>query len=340
MIDNAPSNKTPTGASPAWLVGLAAPRWTLLFFLLTALSALAVAYDLTTATALMAAPFALLVANLVASLLTHARFRTDLPLLIFHLALLALVALLVLARLIYLDGRATLTSGTAFDGRLQMLEQGPLHPGRVQDLHFANDGFSEDYYLEGKGRHKATYNRLRWQDEAGRWQAAQIGDDQALRLNGYKIYTAGRRGYSPLFRWQPSAEANAGASHMGTVQLSAQQDGVYAPSTSWTLPGGPEVWVMLDTKAAAQGRSERQSGRRVNLGAVALDHSLVLRIGPQRFVLKPGQSLDLPTGRLTYVRLDTWMGYLISYDPTLPWIMASILIGVGSLIWFYWRRVF
>lgn len=322
--------------APHWLAQMAAPRWTLLFFLLTALSALAVAYELTTATALMAAPFALLVANLAASLLTHARFRTDLPLLIFHLALLALVALLVLARLIYLDGRATLTSGTAFDGQLQMLQQGPLHPGRVQDLHFANDGFSEDFYLQGKGRHKATYNRLRWQDESGRWQTAQIGDDQSLRLHGYKIYTAGRRGYSPLLRWQPRDEVNGSEGQLGTVQLSAQQDGVYAPSTRWTLPGGPEVWVMLDIKAPDQ----PQSGQRVNLGAGALEHSLVLRIGEQRFVLKPGQRLSLPAGQLTYVRLDTWMGYLISYDPTLPWIMATILIGAGSLVWFYWRRIF
>jgi hypothetical protein len=319
-----------------WQAQMAAPRWTLLFFLLTALSALAVAYELTTATALMAAPFALLVANLVASLLTHARFRTDLPMLIFHLALLALVALLVLARLIYLDGRATLTSGTAFDGQLQMRQQGPLHPGRVQDLHFANDGFSEDFYLEGKGRHKATYNRLRWQDERGRWQAAQIGDDQALLLNGYKIYTAGRRGYSPLFRWQPHDEAKGGEGQLGTVQLSAQQDGIYAPATSWTLPGGPEVWVMLETQVP----KEAQRGQRADLGAGALDHSLVLRIGEQRSVLKPGQSISLPSGQLTYVRLDTWMGYLISYDPTLPWIMATILIGLGSLIWFYWRRIF
>lgn len=336
VVRNSPTSQTGATVPPTWLVTLAAPRWTLLFFLLTALSALAVAYELMTATALMVAPFALLVVNLAASLLTHARFRTDLPLLIFHLALLVLVALLVLARLIYLDGRATLTSGTAFDGQMQMLEQGPLHPGRVQDLHFANDGFAENFYLEGKGRHRATYNRLRWQDESGRWQAAQIGDDQALHLKGYKIYTAGRRGYSPLFRWQPGNEATGGEGHLGTVQLSAQQDGVYAPSTSWTLPGGPEVWLMLETKVLPQS----QSGQRKNLGADALDHSLVLRVGQQRFVLGPGQSVSLPEGKLTYVRLDTWMGYLISYDPTLPWIMATILIGLGSLIWFYWRRIF
>ena len=314
-----------------WLALLAAPRWTVSFFVLTALSALAVAQELMTATALMAAPFALLVANLAASLLTHARFRTNLPLLLFHLALLALVALLVLARLVYLDARVTLTSGTAFDGELQMLQQGPLHPARVQDLHFVNVGFTEDYYLQGRGKQKATYNRVQWQDASGRWQTAQIGDDQPLLLNGYRIYTTRRRGFSPVFQWLPKN----GVGSPGTVQLSSQADGTYAPSASWTLPGGPEVWVMLDTAATDQ----PLTGPRANLGAQGLQHRLVLRIGPQRFELSPGQSLTLPQGQLSYVRLDTWMGYLISYDPTIPWIMATILIGLGSLIWFYWRRI-
>lgn len=313
-----------------WLAALASPRWTVSFFVLTALAALAVAHGLLTATVLMAVPFVLLVANLAAALFTHARFRVDLPLLLFHLALLGLVALLVLARLVYLDARVTLSSGTAFDGELQLLERGPLHPGRVQDLHFANDGFTEDFYAQGRGKQKATYNRVQWQDAGGRWQAAQIGDDQPLLLNGYRIYTTRRRGFSPVFQWLPTG----GVASPGTVQLSAQ-DGAYAHSASWTLAGGPEVWVMLEAPESDQPRA----GQLANLGARGLQHSLVLRIGPQRFELSPGQSLTLPQGQLTYVRLDTWMGYLISYDPTIPWIMATILIGLGSLIWFYWRRI-
>lgn len=314
-----------------WLALLASPRWTVSFFVLTALAALAVAHGLLTATVLMAAPFALLVANLAAALVTHARFRVDLPLLLFHLALLGLVALLVLARLVYLDARVTLTSGTAFDGELQMLERGPLHPGRVQDLHFANEGFTEDFYAQGRGNHKATYNRVHWQDAEGNWRAAQIGDDQPLLLQGYRIYTTRRRGFSPVFQWLPKD----GVASPGTVQLSSQADGTYAPSASWTLPGGPEVWVMLDTMQPDQ----PQTKERTNLGAQGLQHRLVLRVGEQRFVLAPGQQLTLPEGQLSYVRLDTWMGYLITYDPTIPWIMATILIGLGSLIWFYWRRI-
>lgn len=322
-------------ATPRWLHALAAPRWTVLFFLLTAAAALAVAYEAMPATALMAAPFALLTANLAAAIFAQPRFRADLPLLLFHLALVALVALFVLARLVYLDAHTTLTSGTAFDGQTQKNEHGPLHRWRPQNLSFANDGFTEDFYAQGKGKHHATYNRVQWQDAAGQWHTALIGDDRPLILNGYKIYTTRHRGFSPVFRWQPKA----GPEEYGTAQLNEQQDGAFASSAAWRLPSGPEAWAMLDIKKP----DERRSGKRTDLGANELEHSLVLRIGPQsgqqRHVLQVGQSVELGEGKLTYVRLDSWMGYLITYDPTVPWIMGTILLGVGSLIWFYWRRI-
>lgn len=323
--------KSAKHAIPLWVHALASARWTVLFFLMSALAALAVAHEVMTATVLMVLPFTLLVANLAASIVTHARFRADLPLLLFHLALVVLVLLFVLARLVYLDGRTTLTSGTAFDGQLQMESRGPLHRGHVQDLRFANDGFTEDFYAQGKGEHHATYNRVLWQDKAGMWHAAQIGDAHPLLLDGYKIYTTRRRGFSPVFLWQPKV----GEEVFGTVQLSALHDAAYASYAAWHLPSGIEAWVMLEDGGAKQPRS----GHRANLGAGELEHDLVLRIGQQRHVLEKGQSLELAEGRLTYVRLDSWMGYLISYDPTLPWIMSTILIGLGSLVWFYWRRI-
>lgn len=321
--------------TPRWLHALAAPRWTVLFFLLTAAATLAVAYEAMPATTLMAAPLALLTVNLAAAIIAQPRFRADLPLLLFHLVLVALVALLVLARLVYLNAHTTLTSGTAFDGQLLMNEHGPLHRWQPQNLPFANEGFTEDFYAKGRGKFRATYNRVRWQDNAGLWHDALIGDDRPLILNGYKIYTTRHRGFSPVFRWQPKA----GPEEYGTAQLNEQQDGAFASSAAWRLPSGTEAWAMLDIKKP----DERRSGKRTGLGANELEHSLVLRIdqqdAQQRHVLQAGQSVELDEGTLTYVRLDSWMGYLITYDPTVPWIMGSVLLGVCSLIWFYWRRI-
>lgn len=314
-----------------WLHVLAVPRWVLLFFALTAVASLSVSKGWLGATISMTLPFALLVVTLVASLLVHPRFRVDLPLLLLHLSLIGLVVLLVVARLVYLDGRATLTRGTAFDGELQMLERGPFHPGGFETLEFANEGFSEEYVLQSRGRYTATYNRLRWRDENGRWQQAVIGDDDPLLLHGYRIYTAQRRGYAPLFEWRP----DDGPRQIGDVQLSADVDLDEAPTASWSLPGGLELWAQLQRP---DGASPFDGDRRV-VEMDRLPHRLVLRSGDRRFELQPGQGVELPGGRLTYLRLETWMGYMVSYDPTPPWIIAMILIGTGSLIAYYWRRL-
>lgn len=312
-----------------WLAELAAPHWTVLFFLLTAAAALLVTYRSMAPTALMAPPLLLLLLNLLAAILSHARFRADLPLLLFHLALLALVALLALARLIYFEGSTTLSSGTAFDGVLLTEAKGPLHSGKLTEVHFANDGFVEDQAARYQ-RH-ATYNKIRWQDATGQWHLARIGDDHPLLIQGYKIYTSPHRGFSLLLRWQPNNDLE----EYGTVQLGDQLDGAFAPAMKARLPNGSEAWMMLDFK-----NTPAQPGRLSNTGSGNTpEHSLVLRIGDARHELRPGDSLPLPGGTLNYVQLDSWMGYTISYDPTKPWIIATVLLGMASLIAFYSRQL-
>lgn len=312
-----------------WLRAAAAPRWTVLFFLLMAAAALAIAQGAMAATPLTAIPFVLLVVNLVASILSNARFRADLPLLIFHLALLALVALVALARLTYLDARATLSSGTVFEGTLERQERGPLHWGRIEALRFANEGMSARY--SEKGSYRGTDNRVRWQDSNGAWQISEIGDDRPLVLDGYRIYATVYRGLAPLFSWQPTG----GAQEVGSVQLEDHRNSDLPPAAGWQLPGGPNLWVQINFTPLAAPRDTQQQ----NLGAGELQHTLVLRSGAQRHVMRIGDEIDFPQGKLRYLQLDSWMSYRFVYDPTVPWIIATLIVGVASLIWFYVRRI-
>jgi hypothetical protein len=319
-----------TVSPSGWIEQLAAPRWTVLFFLLTAAAALAIAQGGLPATPLMLAPFALLVLNLVAAIVGNARFRADLPLLVFHLALLALVALVALARLTYLDARTTLTRGTAFEGVPETRESGPLHWGRLDALRFTNAGLSARY--SASGVYEGTYNRVRWQGADGRWQSAEIGDDRPLILDGYRIYATVHRGLAPLFRWQPAG----GEAEMGSVQLDDHRNRVEGPpAAGWRLPGGPEVWVQLAFTPLPAPRGTSQE----DLGAAELEHALVLRSGERRELIRAGDSVDFPQGWLTYVRLDSWMSYRIVYDPTTPWIIATVIVGIASLVWFYAGRI-
>lgn len=308
---------------------LAAPQLSAACFVLAAAGALWVAEGDASPTFAMVPSLSLLVVNLLAGLLTNARLRTDLPLLIFHLALAAFVALILAARLTYADGIVSVTRGAVFDGALTQVEQGPLHGDGLQAIRFSNDGFVDEYPLNGN--EYRTYNAVRWWDESGQSHSAEIGDDHPLIINGYRIY-ATRRGLAPRLLWQRTS----GEFEFASIQLGhLQADGWYE-GNSWQLEDGPKIWVGM------QHDIERPSpgSRRVDLGVAAIDGPLVVRVDAARHELRKGESLTLPGGTLTYSQLDAWLGYRIVYDPTTHWIMATALLAIGSLIWFYIRRVF
>jgi hypothetical protein len=311
------------------LEALASPRWMVAFFLLAALCALSITYGLAEPTAAMLPPLGLLALNLSAAIAIRPVFRRDAPLLLFHVALLALVLLFGLGRLTYRDAAVALSNGTEFDGQLVRDDHGPWHTDRLSELRFANEGFTENY--PRRGRHVATYNRVSWWDSEGAIHVAEIGDDHPLLLGGYRIYSTRQRGFSPVFQWQ----GNDGAQDTGTVQLSDQTSGSFAPANAWTLPDGRQAWTMLEL---AEPRQPIPGTRQPDLAADVLAHRLILRIDGKRHALRPGESLQLPAGRLTYLRLDSWMSYRIVYDPSRPWLVATVLVAIVSLAALYLRR--
>lgn len=300
------------------------------FFICTALAALAVAYEFAPATAVMPLPLGLLAINLIAAIVVRPALRADGALLLLHLAMLVLLCLFVVARLIYMDSSVALSNGVPFDGQLVRDERGPLHRDRLAELRFENAGFTENFPQRGK--YEATYNRVRWWDAAGQVHEAVIGDDRPLILAGYRIYTSKFRGFSPVFHWQ----AIDGREELGSVQLNDTKMGDFAHAAEWQIPDGPSLWAkieLLDPVEPVPG------ARRVDLGVERLNQQLVVRAGNDRHVMKIGDALDLPGGRLTYLRLDSWMGYRVIYDPTQPWLLASVITVVVSLVWFYTRRL-
>lgn len=308
---------------------VAAPQVSAACFVLAAAGALWVVEGDASPTFAMAPSLSLLVVNLLAGLVTNARLRTDLPLLIFHLALAAFVALILAARLTYVDGIVPVTRGTVFDGALTQVEHGPLHGEGLQAIRFSNEGFVDEYPLSGN--EYRTYNTVRWWDKRGQPHLAEIGDDRPLIIDGYRIY-ATRRGLAPRLLWQRTS----GEFEYASIQLGhLQADGWYE-GNSWQLEGGPSIWVGMQHDIVRPS----PGSRREDLGVMTIDSPLVVRVGAQRREIRKGESLMLAGGTLTYSQLDAWLGYRIVYDPTTNWIMATALLAIGSLIWFYMRRVF
>ena len=275
---------------------------------------------------LLAAPLAVMSVNLACAIAVNRALRTRAPLLVFHLALIAIVLLVAAGRLTYLKGELELSTGETFEGALQKNESGPWHRSKLADASFTNHGFTIDY-APGVKR-GATRNTVSWTDGAGRVQRGIVGDQEPLRLHGYRFYSTPNKGYAPVLTWRDARGAS-----QGTVHLPPYPAHEYAQAVEWTPPGASApVWLMLDIADPVLDPDKAWRFR------VPEKHTLVLRIGEERHELEPGDRLDLAAGTLAYDGLTTWMGYSVFYDWTLPWLLAACLTAVASLAWHYAAR--
>lgn len=313
-----------------WLGALGSLKLTLPALVLLALG-VAVAYDRQgegQATWPLVLPLSLLAANLAAAVAGNRAFRRQAALLVFHLALLAIIVLIALGRLTYLRGAAEVVSGGEFDG-LILRDAGPWHNGDLAAVRFRSEGFAIRY-APGLQR-EGTVNRVTWRDAGGLPRHADIGDQVPLVIRGYRFYTTHNKGFAPVFLWQPER----GEALRGGVHLPAYPLHDYAQEQRWRLPdSGQEIWVMLKFAEVLLDPARHGEFR------LPERHQLVVRAGDQRAVLVPGGRLALPGGTLVYEGLRTWMGYAVFYDWTMPWLLAACALAVIALAWHFHGKYF
>jgi len=307
-------------------------------------------------------PLALLAVNLSAAVATNAAFRNQKGLLVFHLALIAIILLIAIGRLTYLRGTLELTEGVLFDGNLTSSEAGPLHHWRLKDVKFMHEGFEIDYapgtpnqgfgtdqeptgnrpagnepkmesgssVSDTRGARRAeTRNRVHWLDEKQLWHTEMIGDNVPLEILGYHFFTTSNKGFSPLFVWTPTG----GAPITGSINLPSYPAHEYKQFLEWIPPRtNLKLWtqlqfdeVIIDPYKPSQFRLPEH-------------HKIVIRLGEDRFELKPGGSVNLPGGVLTYQGLNKWMGYNVDKDWTIGWLFTACLVAMASLAWHFWKK--
>lgn len=318
----------PTSCQPAkrLVLALASLKFTPVGLVLLGAAAVVVYKLDESAAPWLAAPLLLLAINLIAAVATNGVFRRQLPLLVFHLALITLVLLAAAGRLSYLKGNAELTEGAAFEG-LKSVDAGPLHWGRLDQVHFVNDGF-EITYMAGPVLDR-NVNHVRWQDRGGRERSGEIEDNQPLVLFGYRIYPTSNKGFAPLFVWQ----AKGGSPMLASVHLPSFPANATSQAQTWRPEGSQaDIWVMLkvDENLIPPDRSSRFR--------LPDERKLVLRHRDLRYEMQPGERIALPDGMLEYRELRTWMGYRVFYDWTIPWMLAACAVAVVSMAWHFWRK--
>lgn len=311
-----------------WASKLASLKFTLVVIVLVGLGVIVSYRSEGVTTWTLAIPLFLFSLNVFAAILTNPVFRRQMPLLMFHLALVAIVLLIAVGRLSYMRGFTELAVGETFSAEAAEVDQGPWHWSRLDRVSFTNEGFEIDYAAGVKLT--KTLNSISWRDEDGKEKRGTIGDMTPLTLYGYSFYTSHKnKGYAPTFIWRP----DGGTPVIGTVHLPAYPRHEYRQAMTWAPPGSKtSVWVMLQFDDVILSHDKESEFR------LPSQHTLVVRTGDVRHQLKPGESVRLPDGLLEYNGLRTWLGYTIFYDFTLPWLLAAGLLAVGSITAYFWRK--
>ena len=270
----------------------------------------------------VAAPFAVLFVNLVAAIITSRKLREQVGLLGFHLALATLALLVAYDRLASLEGHVEVTEGTAFDPALVTSNSGPLHRSELDQIQFVQGKFSINYAPGLKRRDTASTVFL----PAGKngWESRVVGDEHPLILRGYKFYTSFNKGFAPVLTYTDKR----GMAHKGAVHLPSYPLNYYKQGNSWTAPGDTrpvKLWLHLPKPVYLEDASWEFTKPK--------SATLVVMNDDDRQELWPGEAISLNGGKLRFEEVRSWMGYTISYNPALPWIMAASIIAVLCLAW-------
>lgn len=324
-------SKDPAAAeSPSMAVvalrSLASLKLTVAVIVALGAGALATANQWLPPTWALAAPLFVFALNLGAAVLTHPAFRRNLALLVFHLGLIAIVALAACARLTYLEGIVELTIGEEFSAAAVQATHGPLHANRLHDVRFRNEGFDIQY--DEAMRRIRMRNTVLVAEANAKARRVEIGDNVPLVHSGYRILPTSNKGFAPVFTWLPS---DPRPSERGSVHLPSYPLHEYRQALEWTL-GGQKLWTMLQFDEVLLKPGERSQFR------LPSEHRLIVRIADRRYEIQPGEHVQLASGTLRYEGLSAWMGYSVSADWTKPWLLAACLVAALSLAWHFWRK--
>jgi hypothetical protein len=104
----------------------------------------------------------------------------------------------------------------------------------------------------------------------------------------------------------------------------------------WITPEGTELTVELVLPERARDTSAWLLDSR---DASRMASALRVRWGEHDAAVDRGQWLTISDSRLRFEALGMWMGYHISFNPLLAWLLAAGAVGVAGLAWHFWQKL-
>lgn len=275
-------------------------------------------------TAYAAIPIGVLIVNLLAALATSRSFRTQTGLLVFHVGLLLVFLLAGLTVLSRFDGHVEVVQGGEFAAQaVEIEEQGWLHSGRLDRVHFVQGPIRVDY-LPGL-RRRATRSAIEVANGGGGVEPLTIGDRDTAVLGGYRFAATFNKGFAVIVGWQ----GHDGRVQYGSIHFPSYPENDWNQRIDWTTPAGEALVLELQL-----GEPPIRPNETWTLGRTDLPFTLRVTGGSDA-VLAAGESLAVAGGHVSVEALRLWMGYRVDYLPLLPWMLAAAFLAIGGLALHY-----
>ena len=271
-------------------------------------------------------PLAWLAVNLLCAMAANVKLRRG-GLLVFHVALLAVIVLVALGRLTHLDGQLEISEDSAFSASaVHITRRGPAHSLRLDQVFFVQGPFTVDY-APGL-RREQTRSQVMLADSSGRVMPTVVDDAHPLVIQDYRFSVTSNKGFGALLTWLP----DQGEAVSGTVNMPSYPFNDWNQENRWTPPGEAEIILrLLLTTALDKDRAWTLSG-------ATAQAKLEIESASRRVILSPGETIRLQHGSVRYEGLRAWMGYKVFYDPTLLWLFWVAVSGVLGMAWHFWRK--
>ena len=277
--------------------------------------------------------------------------------LLFHMAVLCLLAAVGLGSLAGFRGTVIVREGSSFADTRSQFDS--FQPGRLFDdsalppFTFTLDKFTADYQRGGQqnGAAREFAAKVTVRDEPG---AAPYGKliqvNDPLDIGGVKTYLVGH-GYAPTFTIRDPKGAvvfrdtvvflpqDGNYTSTGVVKApdtvpqlgltgfflpTAAVDQILGPHSTFPAPDDPAVFM-----SAWDGDLGLDSGRPQSV--YKLDTSHMQRLGIK--AMRPGESWTLPQGHgtVTFDGFKLWSSFTVAHDPGQGWALASAIAAITGL---------
>lgn len=271
-------------------------------------------------------PLGWLAVNLLSAMASNAKLRRG-GLLLFHVALLAIISLVAIGRLTHLDGQVEISESSTFSAaEVHITRRGPYHPLRLDKVFFVQGPFTVNY-APGM-RREQTRSQILLEDSSGRMLPSVIDDAHPLVRQGYRFSVTANKGFGALLTWMP----DQGEPISGTVNMPSYPLNDWNQENRWAPPGEAEVKLRLLLNSALN-----KDGA-WTLSSKTTSAQLEVDTGSRKMLLLPGDAVRLRHGSMRYDGLRAWMGYKVFYDPTVTWLFWIAVSGVLGMAWHFWSK--